>query len=273
MSSSVARSLIQASDLPAGDLTQLVAQLDAERQRLQEENAQLRLELKERYGFSNLVGTSGPMRQVHEQVSQVARANTTVLLRGESGTGKELAARAIRTRCPAGGGAFVPVNCGGLPTELVGPARCSVTARARSRAPSPTRRGLVTAASGGTLFLDEIGELQPGDAGQVAARAPGAGGRSRVGGTEPRRRSTCASSLPPTRTCEQAIAPGTFREDLYLSAQRLRHLHAAAARAEVGHHAARRPLPGAVRVASTGKQVRRISTPAIDMLASYQLAG
>src|SRR5688572_31341276 len=95
MSSSAARNWIEPSDLSAGDLKQLVVQLEAERQRLEEENAHLRLELKERYGFSNLVGTSGPMRQVHEHVAQVARASTTVLLRGESGTGKELLAHAI----------------------------------------------------------------------------------------------------------------------------------------------------------------------------------
>ena len=69
--------------------------IEADRQRLVDENAHLRQELKERYDFSNLVGTSGPMRRVYEQVSQVARANTTVLLRGESGTGKELIAHAL----------------------------------------------------------------------------------------------------------------------------------------------------------------------------------
>src|SRR5438046_10741469 len=63
--------------------------IQADKQRLLDENTHLRQELKERYDFSNLVGTSGPMRQVYEQIAQVARTNTTVLLRGESGTGKE----------------------------------------------------------------------------------------------------------------------------------------------------------------------------------------
>ena len=67
--------------------------IEADRQRLVDENTHLRQELKERYDFSNLVGTSGPMRQVYEQVARVARTNTTVLLRGESGTGKELIAQ------------------------------------------------------------------------------------------------------------------------------------------------------------------------------------
>ena len=70
--------------------------IEADRQRLVDENTHLRQELKERYDFSNLVGTSGPMRQVYEQVARVARTNTTVLLRGESGTGKELIAHTLQ---------------------------------------------------------------------------------------------------------------------------------------------------------------------------------
>ena len=62
--------------------------IDAERERLREENTHLKSELRERYDFSNILGTSGPMRLVYEQVSQVARTDTTVLIRGESGTGQ-----------------------------------------------------------------------------------------------------------------------------------------------------------------------------------------
>ena len=119
MQSTAAQTWTGASDLSAGDLRQLVARLEAERQRLQEENARLRLELKERYDFSNLVGTSAPMRQVHEHVTQVARANTTVLLRGESGTGKELLAHAIHYNSPRAKRPFVKVSCAALPQDLV----------------------------------------------------------------------------------------------------------------------------------------------------------
>ena len=69
--------------------------IDAERDRLREENTHLKSELRERYDFSNILGTSGPMRLVYEQVSQVARSDTTVVIRGESGTGKELIAQAV----------------------------------------------------------------------------------------------------------------------------------------------------------------------------------
>src|SRR4029079_13314710 len=66
--------------------------VDDERRRLMDENSHLLAELKERYDFSNIIGTAGPMRQVYEQIAQVAHTNTTVLIRGESGTGKELIA-------------------------------------------------------------------------------------------------------------------------------------------------------------------------------------
>ena len=76
--------------------------IDAERERLREENTHLKLELRERYDFSNILGTSGPMRLVYEQVAQVARTDTTVLIRGESGTGKELIAQAHPLQLAAG---------------------------------------------------------------------------------------------------------------------------------------------------------------------------
>src|SRR5262249_38698699 len=71
------------------------ARIEDERNRLLAENKNLRNELEERYELSNIVGTSGPMRQVYEQIAQVAQTSTTVLIRGESGTGKELIAHAI----------------------------------------------------------------------------------------------------------------------------------------------------------------------------------
>ena len=69
--------------------------IESDKQRLLAENIHLKQELRERYDFSHIIGNSGPLRQVYEQVTQVARTNTTVLLRGESGAGKELIAHAI----------------------------------------------------------------------------------------------------------------------------------------------------------------------------------
>src|SRR5215470_18262908 len=100
------------------------------------------------------------MRQVYEQIAQVARTSTTVLIRGESGTGKELIAHAIHYNSPRAKQPFVKVSCAALPetlieSELFGYERGAFTgAQAR-------KRGRFELAHGGTLFLDEVGEINP----------------------------------------------------------------------------------------------------------------
>src|SRR5205807_8211199 len=130
----------------------------ADRQRLVDENTHLRQELKERYDFSNLVGTSGPMRRVYEQISQVARTTTTVLLRGESGTGKELVAHAIHYNSPRAKKPFIKVNCAALPHDLIESELFGYEKGAFTGAYA-LKKGRFEAAEGGTLFLDEIGDL------------------------------------------------------------------------------------------------------------------
>ena len=93
--------------------------IDAERERLRRREHAPRQELKERYDFSNILGTSGPMRQVYEQVAQVARTDTTVLVRGESGTGKELIAQAIHYNSLRAKKPFIKVSCAALPESLI----------------------------------------------------------------------------------------------------------------------------------------------------------
>src|SRR5262249_42855509 len=93
--------------------------IEEDKRRLVDENAHLKQELKQRYDFSNLVGSSGPIRQIFEQVSQVAPTNTTVLVRGESGTGKELIAHAIHYNSPRAAKPLVKVSCAALPESLI----------------------------------------------------------------------------------------------------------------------------------------------------------
>jgi Nif-specific regulatory protein len=132
--------------------------VNAETQRLVAENIHLREELRERYDFSNMIGSSGSMKQVYEQISQVASTNTSVLIRGESGTGKELIAHAIHYNSPRAKKPFVKVSCAALPetlieSELFGYEKGAFTgAQAR-------KLGRFELAEGGTLFLDEIGDL------------------------------------------------------------------------------------------------------------------
>ena len=269
MQSRAAQDWIEPSDSSAGDLRQVVARLDAERQRLQEENAQLRLELKERYGFSNLVGTSDPMRQVHEHVTQVARANTTVLLRGESGTGKELLAHAIHYNSARAKRPLVKVSCAALPhdlieSELFGYERGAFTGAKGSK------KGRFEIANGGTLFLDEIGELSPMTQVKLL-RVLQEREFERVGGTESIKVSIRLVAAT-NKDLEKAIKAGDFREDLY---HRLNVF-------TIFVPPLRDRKSDILLLADHflekfsrehGKQVRRISTPAIDMLVSYHWPG
>jgi len=107
-----------------------------------------------------LLGVSAAIRQVLEQVKQVARSPIPVLIQGETGTGKELVARAIHQQSPRAGGPFVAINCGALPdslleSELFGHRRGAFTGADRDKT------GLFEVADGGTLFLDEIGDTSP----------------------------------------------------------------------------------------------------------------
>ena len=93
--------------------------IETDKQRLLDENIHLKQELRERYDFSHIIGNSNPLRQVYEQVTQVARTNTTVLLRGESGTGKELIAHAIHYNSLRANKPFIKVSCAALPETLI----------------------------------------------------------------------------------------------------------------------------------------------------------
>jgi len=164
------------------------------------------------FEYANMIGESGVMRQIYEQVSQVARTNATALLRGESGTGKELVARAIHQNSPRASQPFIKVNCAALPeslfeSELFGHERGAFTgAHAR-------KKGRFELAQGGTLFLDEIGEL-PMTTQAKLLRVLQFREFERLGGTETLRpdvRIVAATNVD----IERAVASGTFREDLY----------------------------------------------------------
>jgi two-component system response regulator AtoC len=136
----------------------LVIRKAEERERLARENRRLRTELAQGWAPSNLVGPSVPMQEVLRQLRKVAPQKTTVLLQGESGTGKELVARALHDLSPRAAFAFVAVNCGAIPSELIeselfGHVKGAFTDASRAK------KGLAEEADGGTLFLDEIGEL------------------------------------------------------------------------------------------------------------------
>ena len=122
------------------------------------ENMQLRRALKERFGCDNIVGKSEKILRVLDVVSQVAASRSTVLIQGESGTGKELVAKAIHLKSPRADKAFVPVNSGSMPVDLLestlfGHVRGAFTSAIASK------RGLFEVADQGTIFFDEIGTI------------------------------------------------------------------------------------------------------------------
>lgn len=132
-----------------------------ERESLRRENILLReriREIQESYHFGNMVGKSKAMQEVFHLASKAAQYNTTVLISGESGTGKELIAKGIHFQGERAQRPFIPINCGGIPenlleSEFFGYKKGSFTGADRNK------KGLFEEASGGTLFLDEIGEL------------------------------------------------------------------------------------------------------------------
>ena len=128
--------------------------------RVIKENRLLSGELKEKFGPTDLIGNSFPVRQVRELISKVAGTKATVLISGESGTGKELVARAIHFNSPRKDKPLVSVNCSALTetlleSELFGHEKGSFTGAVAQR------KGRFETADGGTLFLDEVGEMSP----------------------------------------------------------------------------------------------------------------
>lgn len=124
---------------------------------LQEENRQLKTSVGNLLGLGNIVGKSEAMRQVYNLILKVAENDTNVIIYGETGSGKDLVAKAIH-EYSGRRGAYIPVNCGAIPEQLLESEFFGHTKGAFSGAHSQ-KDGYVAAAHNGTLFLDEIGEL------------------------------------------------------------------------------------------------------------------
>jgi two-component system NtrC family response regulator len=190
----------------------LVVNRAMERQELLEEVRSLRLNLDEKYGFESIIGRSTVLLHVLEIASRVAQRDSTVLIRGETGTGKELLAKAIHQNSRRKDQAFVTINCGAIPkdlleSELFGHAKGSFTGAFAHK------RGKVETADGGTLFLDEIGEL-PLELQVKLLRLIQHGEVEKVGATNPV--TVDVRIIAAThRNLQNLIEDGTFREDLF----------------------------------------------------------
>ena len=241
----------------------------ASREALEEENLRLRSELEDRFRPENIIGNSGAMREVYRQIHQVAAGDTTALIRGESGTGKELVAHAIHYSSPRAAGPFIKVNCAALSenlleSELFGHEKGAFTGAIAAR------KGRVEEAEGGTLFLDEIGDFSP--ATQVKLlRALQERTFERVGSNRTQKanvRIVAATS----RDLEKAVESGDFRQDLYYRVNVFPiFLPPLRERKDdillLADHFVERYSR------KMGKDVRRISTPAINMMVAYHWPG
>jgi Nif-specific regulatory protein len=209
------------------------------------------------------------MRQVYEQIARVAGTNTTVLIRGESGTGKELIAHAIHYSSPRARKPFIRVSCAALPdslieSELFGYEKGAFTgAQAR-------KKGRFELAEGGTLFLDEIGEINLSTQVKLL-RVLQEREFERLGGTETIK-TNVRLIVATNADLEKAIAAGTFREDLFYRLN-VFTIYVPPLRERkpdilllVDHFLEKYSL-------EHGRQVKRVSTPAIDMLMSYHWPG
>ncbi|MEN9985370.1 MAG: hypothetical protein RI925_872 [Pseudomonadota bacterium] len=195
-----------------GKSVQLAREVAQERHALIEERDSLRRTVRQQFGFDNVAGHSASMRRVFDQARQVAKWNTTVLIRGETGTGKELIANAIHYHSPRSRHALVKLNCAALPenlleTELFGHERGAFTGAV------DTHKGRFEQAHGGTLFLDEIGEISAAFQAKLL-RVLQEGEFERVGGNRTIRVDVRVIAAT-HRDLEAAVDAGEFREDLF----------------------------------------------------------
>ncbi len=180
--------------------------------RLQDEVADLRRGLRQRFGFHNLLGRGPRMRELFDKVARVASSTCSVLITGETGTGKELVAQALHYADLTREGPLVAVNCAALPeqlleSELFGHEKGAFTGADRQKL------GRFELARGGTLFLDEVGEMPLGMQAKLL-RVLQDGTFERVGGSETIRAETRVVAATNINLAE-AVADGRFREDLY----------------------------------------------------------
>ncbi|MBI5154526.1 sigma-54-dependent Fis family transcriptional regulator [Candidatus Poribacteria bacterium] len=183
-----------------------------EQRELRQENARLRKEVNERYGFENIIGNSPAMQRIFQIIRQVGPTRASVLIQGETGTGKELVARAIHYNSSRAAKPFVAVNCGALSqslleSELFGHEKGAFTGAIAQRA------GRFENANKGTIFLDEIGETSP-EFQVKLLRVLQEQEFERVGGGKPIKvdvRVIAASN----RGLKAEADAGRFREDLY----------------------------------------------------------
>jgi two-component system response regulator PilR (NtrC family) len=219
--------------------------------------------------YHGIVGESPEIKKILELIPRIAAATSNVLITGESGTGKELIAKAIHRESPRKEKPFVTVNCGSVPetlmeSELFGHKKGAFTGA------TATRSGLFEAADQGTLFLDEMAELPPPVQVKLL-RAVQEKTFKMVGGTE--EISVDVRIISATnRDLEREVMDLSFREDLYYRLNVINiHMPPLRERPDEIPLLAQHFL--AMYSKQMGKDIRKMSSFALDLLKSYNFPG
>ncbi|MCB9481316.1 MAG: sigma 54-interacting transcriptional regulator [Desulfobacteraceae bacterium] len=241
----------------------------SEKEKLKLENLRLQGELEDKYSFSQIIGNSNKMREVYKMISQVSGSNATVLIRGESGTGKELVANSIHYNSPRAEKPFIKINCSALPpnlieSELFGHEKGSFTGAINQK------KGKFELADKGTIFLDEMGSVDPSVQVRLL-RVLQEKSFERVGGTKTVNIDVRVIAAT-NKNLEDAVEKGEFRGDLYyrlnvfpifLPPLRDRKTDILLL---ADHFLVKYSK-------ENNKEIKRLSTPAIDMLMAYHWPG
>ncbi|SEM49671.1 Nif-specific regulatory protein [Syntrophus gentianae] len=242
---------------------------EEELDKVREENSRLQNELRIKFAPKNIIGTSKAMLEVYDQINKVCQANTTVLILGESGVGKERVAHAIHYSSKRARGPYIAINCAALPeslieSELFGHEKGAFTGAIG------IRKGRFEMAEKGTLFLDEIGELSLALQAKLL-RVLQEKKYERVGGGMSLRADVRIIAAT-NRNLEELLQEGKFREDLYY---RLNIFPIVVP--PLRDRKTDIPLLADYFIEKyareIGKEIVRISTPAIDLLMSYAWPG
>ncbi len=240
-----------------------------EKEQLRAENKRLRDELENKYRITNIIGNSNKMREVFQMISQVCQSTATVLIRGESGTGKELVANSVHYNSKRAKGPFIKVNCAAIPanlieSELFGHEKGAFTGAIKQKL------GKFELAHKGTIFLDEIGSIGL-DVQANLLRVLQEKEFERVGGQ--RTIKVDVRILAATnKNLEQAVEEGTFRGDLYYRLN-VFPIYMPPLRERKTDILLLSDYFLEIYAKGNNKQIKRFSTPAIDMLMDYHWPG
>ena len=183
-----------------------------EKSKLVAENLYLRQQLRGKYKFDNIIGSSLAMQQVFSRMEKIVNTDSTILILGESGTGKELVAKAIHFNGSRKDKSFIAINCGAIPAELLeselfGHVRGSFTGAVADKT------GKFELANNGTIFLDEIGTM-PHHLQMKLLRVLQEQEVERVGSSKKVKLNVRVISAT-NANLEDEVRKGNFREDLY----------------------------------------------------------